>query len=317
MTVTAINTTFTAPDGTLLQDYFIPWGLSDVGSQYTQIISGTDGVIQDNALTNAYKRFLSGLEAKDKATGKTPIGRKALATVSRVLLPIVKVPTNIVGEAVQYATGLATGSTRLGFAMKRGIETLKPEEGDLIMRELKKGTLGGAMLLLGFFGAKSVGGYFQAGEKRKKTDLRPGEIRVFDQAVPNYLVHHPVVETLQLGATVRRVADSKLRKKDTEDQGIGAGIMAGAMGLTEEVPFVRDMLEVSKAFNPHERGAFFGETAKSLAVPQLLQWAAQHTDKDEQGRLINRKPRTATERIETAIPGLRQKVPKDLKNPTR
>jgi len=49
-----------------------------------------------------------------------------------------------------------------------------------------------------------------------------------------------------------------------------------------------------------------------LLVPQLLQYAASVSDKDEKGNVNPRKPATAMQHIETGIPGLRQQVP--LKN---
>lgn len=49
--VTVIDTTFTAPDGVLLQDYFIPYGLVDTGSQFTQIDNTINGEIESNVLT--------------------------------------------------------------------------------------------------------------------------------------------------------------------------------------------------------------------------------------------------------------------------
>lgn len=52
-TVVVIDTTFTAPNGTLLQNYFNPWGLVDTGSQYTQIDMTTNAEIEDDVLTGA------------------------------------------------------------------------------------------------------------------------------------------------------------------------------------------------------------------------------------------------------------------------
>lgn len=264
---------------------------------------------QDNRVVTAYKRGLQALEAKDKATGEVPLGGKALATTARVLLPIVKIPTNIVAETMQYATGSVTGSLRLARAFSWGIENLKPEEADLIMRSLKKGSIGAAVMALGYFNPQVIGGYYQAGEKRKPSDVKAGMVRLYGMDIPSFLLHNPLLETLQIGATARRVADSKLRKKDTDQQGLPAGIIAAGIGLGEEVPFVRESVETAKALNPHERGAFFGELGKSLVVPQLLQWTAQHYDVDAQGRPIKRKPKTAIQRIELGIPGLRQQVP--------
>ena len=239
---------------------------------------------------------------------------------ARTLLPIVKIPTNIVGETLEYSTGLVTGSARLARAYRAGVENLKPEEADLIMRQLKQGSIGGAVMLLGFFSPNSVGGYYQQGEKRKKGDVGVGQVRpfghkIFGHDIPTFLLHNPLLETLQIGATIRRVADSKFKKRDKDTQGIGPGIMAGGLGLAEEVPFVREMTEVSKAFNPRERGQFTGELGRSLLVPQAVQWIAQHTDKDAKGNLIARKPKTAVQRVEEGIPGLRQNVPRNPKQP--
>jgi len=49
-------------------------------------------------------------------------------------------------------------------------------------------------------------------------------------------VHNPLLECLQIGATIRRVAESKLRKRDEDEQGLAAGAAALAFGLVEEVP---------------------------------------------------------------------------------
>jgi hypothetical protein len=265
--------------------------------------------LQDNRVVSAYKRALTAFEQPNKATGRVPVGGKIAATVARTLLPIVRVPTNIVAETFQYALGLPSGGARLGLALRRGIETLHPDEADLIMRHLKKGSLGAAVMLTGFLLPNVVGGYYQPGQKREPGDVKPGTMRVGGLNVPSYLLHNPLLETLQLGATIRRVADSKLRRRDPEEQGIPAGVMAGALGLTEEVPFVREQIEVAKAFDPRERGAFFGELTKSIAVPQLVDWIARQADQTEAGNVMPRKPETTLQHIEMGIPGLRQNVP--------
>lgn len=265
--------------------------------------------MQDNRVVAAYRRALSALEQKEKSTGKTPLGPKIGATTAKVLLPIVKVPTNIVAETMQYAVGSVTGSLRLGKALIKGVDKLAPEQADLIMRDLKKGSLGAALLLYGYFNSDVIGGYYQPG-KRDPKDVKFGSIRLFGWDVPSYLVHNPLLETLQIGATIRRVADSKLRKSDKESQGIGGGMFAGALGLLDEVPFVRQMLgELPKIMDPKERGQYMGEFVKSLTVPQLFDWTARQIDKDKTGEVVKRKPETLGEHIESGIPGLRENVP--------
>lgn len=266
--------------------------------------------LQDNIVSDAYKNALRFMERKQKGTGEVSTAGKALATGARVLLPIVKVPTNIVAETFQYALGSITGSARLARAMSRGMENLKPEEADIIMRSLKKGSVGAAVMALGYFNPDVIGGYYQPGEKRKKGDVKAGNVKLYGHNIPSYLLHNPLLETLQIGATVRRVADSHINKKSLEQKGIGEGVYAGLIGVTEEVPFVREMGEVTKAFNPNEKGAFWGELGKSLIIPQAVQQAATYFDKNAQGETVPRKPRTVLEHIETGIPGLRKEVPK-------
>ena len=269
--------------------------------------------MQDNRVVQAWETGLRLLESPDKLTGKTPVGRKAIATAGRFFLPIVKVPTNVVAETLQYATGLVTGSTRLAFAMRKGVENLSEDESDLIMRELKKGSLGGACLLLGYFNPTVFGGYYQSGEKKKQGQAAYGSVQIGGHNIPSFLVHNPLLETFQMGATIRRVADSKLRKKDTETQGIANGVIAGALGLTEEVPFVRQTADMVKILNPNDRQKYFNQIAKDAVIPLGVSWVAQHFDRDAKGNYIPRDPKTLFQSIETGIPGLRENVQKKVK----
>jgi hypothetical protein len=272
--------------------------------------------LQDNRLVTFWKTGLAVLDQKDKETGRTPVGSKALSTALRVALPIVKVPTNLVAETFQYAFGSITGSARLAKAMAAGVENLKPLEADLIMRELKKGSLGAALLLVGYFNSNNIGGYYQQGQKRKDGDVKIGGIRIAGHEIPSFLLHNPLLETLQLGATIRRAQDSKMRVHDKDSRGLFSGFMAGVMGLADEVPFVREMFgEIPKMFNQNEQSSFWGELGKSLVVPQIMQWAASQTDKDEKGVTTPRSPQTVWQHIETGLPFLRKNVP--MKNQRR
>ena len=161
--------------------------------------------LQDNLLSDFFKRGLSAFEQIDKTTGQTkyPAGKMA-ASAFRVAVPIVKVPTNIVAETFEYATGSLTGSWRLGKALKAGVKDLHPAQADLIMRNLQKGSLGAAAMLLGWFNAENVGGYYQPGEKRKPGDVKAGSVKVFGVEIPSYLLHLPVMETVQIGVATRR-----------------------------------------------------------------------------------------------------------------
>jgi hypothetical protein len=266
--------------------------------------------LQDNALVSAYKAALKTLETKKGETGKPSPGSQAIAGTAKLLLPIVRVPTNLVAETAEYAVGSVTGSVKLGLIAKRGIETMTEAEANLVLRQLKKGSLGLAFMLIGFFNPELIpmGGYFQRGQKREKDSVPYGAARLYGVDVPRSMIEHPAIEASQIGATVRNVSDSKMRKNGDE-QGITAGLMAGALGLVEEAPFMREMIGVSKSFDPHTRTEFLGEMAKGILIPQLLQQLASFMDKDPEGNPVVRHPTTFVEHLKTGIPGLRSSVP--------
>ncbi len=270
--------------------------------------------MQDNRIVDAYKRGLNALEQRNKETGKPSVGGKALATAARIVFPVVKIPTNFAGEVMQYATGLVQGGYKLQKAYRAGIEKLPPEQADLIMRQLKKGTVGPALMLLGYFNPNAIGGYYQPGQKRDKNDVNYGSLKVFGYNVPSMLLHSPPMEMLQIGATIRRVADSKFKKSDTEARGLFAGMIAASTGVAEEVPFVKQTVEMGKLLDPREQGDYAGEFAKSRIIPGLSQYIANKTDVDAEGNTIKRKPTVSGmenfwQHLETGIPGLRENVP--------
>ena len=289
----------------------------DVTDEFVQMKIGIEAYkdaeksifMQPNVINNAYKMALAALDRPEKSTGKPSISGRATSTAMRTLLPIVKVPTNIVGETMQYAIGSVTGSTRLANAFRKGIDTLKPEEADLIMRELKKGSLGGAAMLFGYFAPNVFGGFYQQGEKRKAGDIKPDAARVAGVNIPPAAIHNPLVNSAQIGATIERVADSKLRKKDKTTQGLSHGALAGAIGLADATPFIRESVEISKLMNPYERDQWIGTMQRSLLIPQGVQSIANYLDENASGQPVKRKPVGLGQNLEMGIPGLRQNVP--------
>ena len=265
--------------------------------------------LQDNRVVDVYKAALRRMEDKDKTTGKTPLRWKAAATAARLMLPIVKVPSNIVGEALETATGLLTGGTKAAQAYRRGVESLKPQEADDIMRQLSKGSLGGALLLLGFYTAGNWGGFYVHGEKRKADDLKPGTAKLDGVNVDKNLLHYPLMDVVQMGATVARVAGVKAKKSDGEPQGVPAGTAAALLGLVDESPFVREGIGLDNLRDPLQRDRWLGDKARSLAIPQAVQWTARQMDKDANGDVIRRDPHGLVQNLQTGIPYYRNSVP--------
>lgn len=276
--------------------------------------------LQPNRVADAFNAALAHLESKGESGHPSP-GGKALATVARFIFPVTKVPTNIAGETLQYTAGGLTGPVRAANAIRKGLDNLTPNQADLIMREMKKGSIGLAALALGYIGYKEIGGTYQEGEKRKTGELKPGEVEMFGERIPANLMHHPALNTIQLGATFHRVADSKLRKNDPDTQGATAGLLAVGWGLADEVPFIQGPHRIFGGLaNTYTRQQTIGNEVRGIVIPQAVAWVAQVLDERREtpptnlyeritGPPARLKPRTTLESIETGIPVLRERVP--------
>jgi hypothetical protein len=269
-------------------------------------------IFKENTLVaRMYRRALSA--TRDQVDGNQTRTGKIAETALRFTFPIVDIPTTIVKRTFEYSFGLPTGLGRAAWAYHKGIENLKPDEAEAIMRNLKRGSLGAAVLALGFFNANEIGGYYAPGQKREAGDVALGGIKIFGHEIPRYLVHNPLLEQLQIGATIRRVADSRMRPRDRESQGIGAGAWAAMLGLVSEVPFMQGTEQMFSQKTPQN---VIGEPLKSM-IPGVLQFTANELD--QPGKMtvgsflaphaISRKPETIWQTVEMGVPGLRQNVP--------
>jgi hypothetical protein len=234
----------------------------------------------------------------------------------------VKVPSNIAGEILEHVVGVVTGAKGAAKAYRKGLENVGPEEADAVLRQLKNGSLGGALLLLGFYtGAQYLGGMHVHNEKRDKADIKPHAGRVPGVEVPPWLggpdlpknaLHFPLISVAQMGATVARVSDSKLHKGDAETQGVGAGAVAAVLGLADEVPFMRESALVANLHEPGAGARYLGDKARSNLVPQLVQWAAKQMDSGDDWQTTRRVPQTAADHIKLGIPFMRNSVPEKV-----
>ena len=258
--------------------------------------------MQDNILTNAYQDFVRKLDKSESNKGKVA------ATALRVLIPIVKIPSNYVAEATSYAAGGLKVLPTIFKAISKGLDSLSADEKDYVMRNLKKQSLGAAIFAMGYLNPQAVGGYYTG--KRKGADIDAGYLSMFGVKMPHWMLHAPILEVLQMGSTFRRVQD------EYSEKGKGGGDIAAlgetAKGLVEEVPFMSQMTGVSKA-TEDEKGfnAYTGNLAASILVPPDVQKIARAKDIDSKGNPIKRSPQSVGEYIKSGIPGLREEVGKN------
>lgn len=264
-------------------------------------------LINRSALVGKVNRFVNSLAEKDKVTGRESTAGKVARFVFTAETPVQHVPVNFVARTAEYAFGLASGSYKIASAFRRGIETLQPAEADIIMRHLKNGSVGAAAMALGFLVPAMFGGFYTPGQEKRK--LKPGEIMVGGHVVSRYITHHPLLNAAQFGATLAQVANSKLRRKDVETQGIGAGAKAALFGLADETPYVRELESYADLRDPKQWERVMGDKLKGYFAPQFVQNVAEWRDKNAAGEPIERKASTVWQHVEMGIPGLRQNVP--------
>ncbi len=256
--------------------------------------------MQDNKVATGWQKMINYFEKPDAKTGKAP--SKGIATALQWLVPFVKVPTNIAAEIGTNVYGVPVAAAKIiHAAFTKGTENLTADEKDVIVRNLKKGSLGAAALALGYFNPQTFGGYYQDKEKRDPNDAKAGSVKIGGVNIPAWLIESPIFQAMQIGATVRRVKDAKVKG---EEKGLGEGLWAGALGLAEHVPMIDQPLRVAKMFGePKERQWYLGELAKSTVDPAILQKIAEWQDDKK------RNPSTIGEHIESGIPILREDVP--------
>jgi hypothetical protein len=117
VTVTVIDTTFTAPDGVTLSDYFNPWGLIDVGSQYSlQSYSAATAEIESDKLifnaTGLTEYVASGVptsadyvgyfEAHPGAYDSVPVADTEVYIVARATIDGEGYVASILSNGTQY-----------------------------------------------------------------------------------------------------------------------------------------------------------------------------------------------------------------------
>lgn len=295
-----------------------------------RVILQNDNVITKN-IWNPVIRWLRNSKFRPETS-------KVLANTLEWLAPIVKVPTNFVISTTEYAYGMPVGVIKGLYSLTKSIykgiklvDAVSPDEADFIMRNLKKGTAGIAMVALGYANPDMFGGFYQRGinddaSVAKTGHLRANELRIGDWSVPTWLRHAPILEMLQVGASLRNFQEQQNKKKQKEakknkeeapidDEGLFNAmftpypVLKTMAGIAQENPFSRTGQELSQA---SETGDWYKLAAQQLVgsiVPYDVTRAAKYFDTDDNGKEIKRDAKIFGEYIEENIPGLRQNVP--------
>jgi hypothetical protein len=261
----------------------------------------------DNILTSRLNMLYNSL----RNSKQHPTAAAAIEGVMRFMMPVVHIPTNYFAESATYnnfGLGLPRAAIKTFQALRDGVNELAPAEKDSIMRHWKKGMLGAGLTLYGYYNRKNIGGYYQPG-KQSPGQPEFGGAKIGGVDVPRWMIHMPLLEPVHFGATIGHVMDH-ITKKTGEAGSLSDGVIAGAAGLLDEMPYVSNARNITEVLAPGSQGKYArGELAKNATVPQILSNIAEMTDTDSSGKEVKRAPKTITQHIETGIPGLREDVP--------
>ena len=258
-------------------------------------------LMQDNAVTSAYNAFLSYLESK---------GATGIAAGFRFMLPIVKVPTNFAAESLAYTPGglayntiqlfrLLTDEDKMG---RSAMDNLTAHDMDNVMRGLKKGSIGLALMAVGFGLRNQITGYYRPG-KRKAGDPDLGSAKVGNVTIPAWLAESPALAALQLGATMGHVSDHYNMKGVSG--GLISGLAYGTAGIVKNTPFISEAADLERAArSPESLNVKAGELTGQLMIPLLASQIA--VARDPKG--YDRKAQSFTDAIKLQVPGLREQV---------
>lgn len=284
--------------------------------------------IQENRLSKAWANGIRTLAAPDKAgetSGKGLIG----AALLRSWEPITTVPVNIANDVLFESSPLgvaragATAAARAWHEIKGqtgNFKDMTDEQANRFMRLLAKGTIGSAFLYLGWANRDQLGGLYIRGEKRKPTDLRPGEMKAGATTIPANLLHNTFMAEANIGASLGRLWSVPFNKLNPEPYEAAMRVGEVAMGVVEEVPMAQLVTDLDKIFDPKQRETVLAAKAALFLVPGFSDYIARQTDKpvwfSPFEDTVQRKPDTkkgiveeVKQQFESRIPGLRQNVP--------
>lgn len=219
----------------------------------------------------------------------TPIASRVFGAMGRpgkFLFPVTKVPINLAKEIFNYHVGIPVGLTKAAAAYIRGVETLAPLEREAIIRQITKGSVGGAALLYGYFGNDQVHDFITKG--------------------PSWLQHTPFAIAVKEGSAIRELTQGNAKE----------GYHELAYLAKTSIPFAYTITDMSKMLDPNNPNGFrdyIYSMAASTVVPQGVAWTAKELDKpipfNPLQESARRSPQTLPEAIEQNVPGLRQQVP--------
>jgi hypothetical protein len=241
------------------------------------VIDANRAIFQENTTVS---KVFSMLDRQSPITGR----------VSRFLFPVVKIPVNLFKELVNLHVGSPMAAAKIGKAYWNGIESAPALEREAMVRQLAKGSIGGAGLLWGYYNSDKVQKFFKS--------------------IPPWFQHTPFAMILNEGSHLKQLQQGG---KEAQEGGKELRYMAKT-----DIPFMYTVTDIGDAINAHDSRPilhWINNMTKSTVVPQAVSQTANYMDKpgtfpsNIAERPTFRIPRNPIEAVKSGIPGLRQQVP--------
>lgn len=296
-------------------------------------------LMADNAVSRGFSRLMNmAHNAGDDSTAGGKVARltgRGVEFIGKFLYPVTKVAPNFVSEVASYTpvgalkagiqgSGLIKAKLQGAEAFQKALANLKPEDADYIMRNMSKATLGTAMMALGFGLRDNIGGYYNQEDAKDKSKNAPdfGGMTIYGWKVPRVFLHTPLLESLQIGATIGHIYDKARASRHGVAAsfaiGVGEGGVESLKGLAEEIPFFgspKRMIEDEKRegltrtlVKPFTTG-FIPPDVQRASRTGVPFTGGKLGDLDRRGDVVKRAPRSVGEDVKNVIPVLRRSVP--------
>jgi hypothetical protein len=242
--------------------------------------------------------------ALNNAIGAVTREAPLAGAVMRTLMPITRVPANLIGRGMEMTgAGIPRGAylqVKAALRVRGGGEAISPHEAAAILRAYKYGGLGLVAAYIGWNQPAwfQAGGWYSPNEKQQgQHGLKQDELRIAGQTVPRLLAHGAFPLAVQFWATMH---------KAFQRGGTPSSLADIANGLGEQTPGIEATKPIAQGLfgRENEAGKATGAYVRGLAEPQLLQQIAAHLDND-----ARRKPRGFKDEMRMGVPGLRRDVP--------
>ena len=223
------------------------------------------------------ENFLSkGWTRMTDRTGKMGFAEYALKSEAKVLVPIVKVPINLVLEGLDYSFGLVRGlSQTITHGINGTLGDLTYEQKQQINKSISRGSLGAAISLYATLNPSQF--VDDKGEFNRLfgVHLPKGVIKIIE--------HHPIFLGMKIASETSYYFNKAREKSDVI--GEAAAAFRGTASGLEDIPFLNVINQIKYVKTPAK--AF--ETAANIAigstiVPQFVREAAMTMDMSEEDK---------------------------------